>query len=361
MAKKNNDANTLKRPSMLSFSRAINITEGKLWQTKWEDNLNDMEYRKRVIPIKTKYLLGTKSQNKFEGSDAKRELSDVALDGNPQTTQACNLKSPCNTLLLCFGLKVFPVKEQINFCNNEAYRNRLCDFLDIIKGTEDENDIYYELSQRYVNNIANARFLWRNRRGAKRIITVVSFEGREGTVTKSFSSKDFKIDSFVFDNMDINDIAKAMADALKGNTEFLEISVKCFADIGYGMEVFPSQECLIGKPKTLFSFEGSAGIHSQKIGNAIRTIDTWYPGYSEYGCPIPVEPYGINKLVYHTFRADDSSFYNLIDKYMPNIGEYDEKHLFTAKEVRDDFMFISAVFIRGGLFGSGADKSITPT
>jgi len=36
-----------------------------------------------------------------------------------------------------------------------------------------------------------------------------------------------------------------------------------------------------------------AAMHSQKIGNAIRTIDTWYPDFCDSNTgPIDIETYG---------------------------------------------------------------------
>ena len=40
-------------------------------------------------------------------------------------------------------------------------------------------------------------------------------------------------------------------------------------------------------------------MHSQKIGNAIRTIDTWYPD-AEF--PIAIEPYGAVTTMGRAFR-----------------------------------------------------------
>ena len=37
---------------------------------------------------------------------------------------------------------------------------------------------------------------------------------------------------------------------------------------------------------------GQAALRDQKIGNALRTIDTWYPAYEERRVPLPVEPNG---------------------------------------------------------------------
>src|SRR5690554_2245840 len=46
------------------------------------------------------------------------------------------------------------------------------------------------------------------------------------------------------------------------------------------------------KGKSLFRLDNCAAIHNVKIGNAIRTIDTWYERYAEQGQPIAIEPFG---------------------------------------------------------------------
>lgn len=47
------------------------------------------------------------------------------------------------------------------------------------------------------------------------------------------------------------------------------------------------------KSKVLYQIDGIAALHSQKVGNALRTIDDWYPDATELALgPIAVEPYG---------------------------------------------------------------------
>jgi hypothetical protein len=60
-----------------------------------------------------------------------------------------------------------------------------------------------------------------------------------------------------------------------------------------------------------------AGIHSQKIGNALRTIDTWYPKGRRVG-PIAVEPYGSVTTQGKAYRQpkDKQDFYNLLDNWI---------------------------------------------
>ncbi len=46
------------------------------------------------------------------------------------------------------------------------------------------------------------------------------------------------------------------------------------------------------KSKILYHVNDVAAMHSQKIGNAIRTIDTWYPDFEKHKKPIAIDPYG---------------------------------------------------------------------
>lgn len=86
-------------------------------------------------------------------------------------------------------------------------------------------------------------------------------------------------------------------------------------------------------------------IHSQKIGNALRTIDTWYDGAQDLG-PIAVEPYGSVTTQGKAWRQpkQKQDFYTLLDDWLlkdkvPPVGQ---QH------------FVMAVLIRGGVFGDAS-------
>lgn len=317
------------RPKNLSFSRSINISEGKFWQTTWEKRRSVKE----PLLIFDKAVLASKSY------EIKGDVDKEALEPNPQRSQACALSTEHDTFRLDFSLKVLPVAKQLNSCGDVNYRELLDSFIETFR----TKNMYLELAQRYVNNIANARFLWRNRRGASRIETIISVQDKEYI----FNSKDFSLDTFVYDDDGINEIAGYVSEALSGATDFLDFCVTCFAQVGCGMEVFPSQEMVMDDGeenlgKVLFEYEGSAGMHSQKIGNALRTIDTWYADYDKYQFPISVENYGANRTLHLVFRNRSKSFYALLDKYIDK----------PAEAPAEDMLYLMAVIIRGGLFGS---------
>lgn len=67
--------------------------------------------------------------------------------------------------------------------------------------------------------------------------------------------------------------------------------------MGKGQEIYPSEELILDKgkgkkSKVLYHVDGTAAMHSQKLSNAIRTVDTWYPQEEGRRIPIAIEPYG---------------------------------------------------------------------
>ncbi len=149
-------------------------------------------------------------------------------------------------------------------------------------------------------------------------------------------------------------LSRAIAEGLGGNGYAL-LDVVAFARVGAGQEVYPSQELILdkgdkkgGKSKTLYTVGEVAGIHSQKIGNALRTIDTWYPDDEGNGLgPIAVEPYGSVTSQGKAYRQPKhkADFYSLLDNWV----------LHDKAPALDDQHFVIATLVRGGVFGE-SDK-----
>jgi CRISPR-associated protein Csy3 len=138
---------------------------------------------------------------------------------------------------------------------------------------------------------------------------------------------------------------------LNGQAHVL-LQVTAFARLGAGQEVYPSQELILDrgrgdKSKTLYTVNKVAGIHSQKLGNAIRTINTWHPEVAELG-PIAVETYGAITTLGKACRkpADKKDFYSLLDNWLlkDKAPELEQQH------------FVMATLIRGGVFGDSGKE-----
>ena len=88
-------------------------------------------------------------------------------------------------------------------------------------------------------------------------------------------------------------------------------------------------------------------MRSQKVGNALRTIDTWYPAEEGGIGPIAVEPYGSVTSEGRAYRQpkQKADFYNLLDSWV----------LKGQAPAEGDQHYLMATLIRGGVFGA-SDK-----
>ena len=195
--------------------------------------------------------------------------------------------------------------------------------------------------------------MWRNRVGAENINVQVKALTNEAEQQWLFTQEDMNIQEFEFENEKIDSLANEIAKALMGEINFLRLEIHTFALIGNAQDVYPSEEFVQGaekskeggKSKILYVADGIAAMHSQKIGNALRTIDTWYPGYADKKMPIAIEPFGsvtnLNDAYRRKSGADSKDFYTLFEQYV-NDGSLAES---------DDEHYVMAVLIRGGVFG----------
>ena len=267
------------------------------------------------------------------------------------------LPNNADTLRLRFTLRVLGGAGTPAACNNADYQAKL---LHTVQAYKDEHG-FGELARRYAINLANGRFLWRNRVGAEQIrVEVRQLENGEPRQSWSFDALRFSLRGFdgpADAESAIAGLAAAIAEGLAGERHTL-LEVIAYARVGDGQEVYPSQELILDKgdkrgqkSKTLYAVtEGNrqiAAMHSQKIGNALRTIDTWYPNEEgdDLG-PIAVEPYGSVTNQGKAYRQPKAKadFYSLLDGWVLK-----DKKPTTA----GDQHFVMATLIRGGVFGDG--------
>lgn len=320
-------SNIKKRPVVWSMSRGINVSEGILSQTVWTDNHPVYNNQDKLLIVKKD---GCGVHSNFKNTDSLETIASKIDTPNPFFGEGCFLDHEHNTIRMDFGVKVIPVKNCISSCYSMEYQTELLNFI--------QDYDYTTIAARYINNIVNGKFWWRNRFGASAIEVVIGCNGKKYI----FDALAFNQNEFYTDNEEINEIAAKMADAFSGRINVFDIRVISFLKAGYGAEVFPSQEMKMDvKEKLLFKVGDSAGMHSQKIGNAIRAIDTWYPEYENYGMPIAIEPYGVCKNIGKAFRMRNNSFFSILDSA-----------IIKDKKISEEEMhYVMACIIRGGVFG----------
>ena len=343
---------TLKTASVLAFERKLDPSDAAFFAGDWAQRDGAAQWT--PVAIKEKSVRGTIS-NRLKTKDQDPTKLDAAIENpNLQTVDVAALPASADTLNVVFTLRVLGGTGQPSACNDADYRNQL---LDTVNGYVSANG-FAELAKRYAHNLANGRFLWRNRIGAERI------EVRVSHLVDGKAQSEWTFDAFAFhlrafdapadaaqaDN--VQQLAALIKAGLEGESHVL-LKVSAFVRLGAGQEVFPSQELILDrargkKSKTLYVVNKvgeieMAGIHSQKIGNALRTIDTWYQE-AEINGPIAVEPYGsvtTQGRAYRQPRNTKDDFYTLLDNWVlkGKAPALEQQH------------FVIATLVRGGVFG----------
>lgn len=333
--------------SVLAFERKIDPADALFFSGRWDDMKGAASWRK--IAVREKSVRGTIS-NRLKGKAADpAKLNAEVQKANLQRVDVATLPNEHDTLLVRFTLRILGGTGTPSACNDPAYKGAL---LGAVASYRDEHG-FAALAARYAYNLANGRFLWRNRMVCESVRTVVSqVVAGDKKNSWAFDSLALPLRAFEGDPDGVGALASVIERGLTEADGYVLLSVESFVRMGDGQEVYPSQELILdkgdkgAKSKTLYSVEGVAGMHSQKIGNAIRTIDDWYPGENRIG-PIAVEPYGSVTSLGHAFRQikEKHDFYSLLDRWVLK-GE--------APEVEQQH-YVIANLVRGGVFGEKAD------
>ncbi|MEW6587163.1 MAG: type I-F CRISPR-associated protein Csy3, partial [Nitrospirota bacterium] len=272
MAKKENIA------SVLAFEKKLVPSDGRMYGTTW-DRRNEQSTPLALIEKSVRGTISNRPNKKdkeaFEKDPAK--LDAKVESPNLQTVDVSALGTGQDTLKLNFTLKVLGGVERPSACNNAAFKKS---YYTAARSYINDRK-FSDLAKRYAINIANARFLWRNRVGAENIEVQVRALNKGSEQSWVFDATKFSTKKFDFDDDQVQTLAQRIATALSSENDFLMLEITCFAKVGKAQEIYPSEELVLDKgkgkkSKVLYSVDNIAAMHSQKIGNALRTIDTWY-------------------------------------------------------------------------------------
>lgn len=341
-------SNALKTASVLAFERKLDPSDAVLHAGRWDDQTASEAWA--PVRLQEKSVRGTIS-NRLKTKDQDPAKLDAAIENpNLQTVDVAALPPDADTLKVQFTLRVLAGAGTPSACNSAEYQAKLAQTVQAYVAGHG----FGELANRYAANLASGRFLWRNRVGAESVqVQVVHL--KDGKADKQWPFDALAQNLRKLDVLDdgVKSLGAVIADGLSGKHHVL-LQVTAFVRLGAGQEVFPSQELILDKgstkkSKTLYQIgekgQEVAAIHSQKIGNALRTIDTWYDGAQDLG-PIAVEPYGSVTTQGKAWRQpkQKQDFYTLLDEWLlkDKVPAIEQQH------------FVMAVLIRGGVFGDAS-------
>lgn len=348
-------------PSTLAFMRRLEVSDGLMFNA-----YKTAKGVKAGAPVKVvrRGIRGVLGAEKAAGSGAGK--GSVA---NIQVTEIAQTTADADGLLVTFQVTPLAFNNGIAACNSTTYREKLERFLDTAAGSTELT----KLCQRYARNLLNGRWLWRNRLVGKTAVTV-----KWGT--KTVSRTDSPVLNFTQDySAAENQLAAALAEGFQN--EGVAFTVEGFVEFAMpgSREVFPSQPMLNNKPKgfarALYKVNplsasqlrdqsnrdcftlvdaietGDAAMTGSKLGNAIRTVDTWY---GEEGTEMPaiaVEPNGAN-LDTNTFhrKTGTDAFAALKPANLDTMTAVLTKEKCSV-EAQWNLPYLLAIIARGGVFG----------
>lgn len=339
--------------NMLAYSRSLEFTAATMTGVSWEDPESGYD----PIEVQTEGVRGQSSHaNDKKGNAGK---------SNPQLVDVARVPVGRDALKISFALRVMANSFCPSAIDNSDVRRNLQKFV----AEYAMSDGFETLAWRYLENIANGRFTWRNRSISDQAIVKVSC----GETQVAFDPFKLSLDDIQGENAieaamvsgteeDLHEIKDTILNGLTQNPEVIRVCwIGKVEDLA---EVYPSQEYAgtdkaklpAGTPsRILASIKArhagetvrQAIMHPQKIGAAIRCIDDWH-GSDDYG-PVPVNPFaGVQEAgeVLRVGKEGGKSFYDLLKKPDEMIEKVN-----TVKLDGDCHFFI-ANLVRGGVFGS---------
>lgn len=330
----------------LDIKRSITPTPFKMYSELGDNSLEP-------IKVQRSTFLCTKSHCNADENEVH--------EGNPQRSETANLSGNSNVLAIIgsvsftsakFGrLKVQRFENDLGAEAGGDAQDKLKYFLKeaLTIGSKPLEAI----SLGYAKQIANAELAFRNLDLMQRLEVRVKYEQSN---TVEGGSIVFK--SVADNTLNIVKLASLIALALSGGPK-LHLLIDTRIRYSYeGIEVYPSQEFseATGEAEKLGrtyakDASGHAYIHSQKAGNAVRTIDTWYSDDADFA--LPVDPFGPCKYEAKCYRLPNKgkSLYDLLTRiYGYSFEKIDEMP-------DNEKNFVLACWVRGGLYGITPPKT----
>lgn len=370
MAKKSTPvAGTLAMPSLLGYKRSIEPTQFAMYAlyAKEEytglDNLSPATATLRPVKVTAATARGTVANFSSKALPQERVgIEKNAIDGaNIQTVESA---------FLPVDISVLAVGGAVRF-SGHVYAPSMHDAPEFVAATNvflrayAAQNGFQELALRYMLNLACGRWLWRNWQGDNLQVRLnVKGEGEHLVLQESDvdMGQGFSLEAIsAVKRAQFAAMVELVAKTLGTEaSDSVVIEVLASVDMGPGAEVYPSQEFGSAEESSrdkgpskvlarsiLADGTAQAVIHPQKVGNAIRTIDTWHG--DESAGAIAVEPFGANTHMKRAYRVSGNDLYSYFSAPAKLLEEVNV-------QVAPQHHFVAACLVRGGAYQMGAGK-----
>ena len=149
--------------TVLAFEKKLAPSDGYLYGTNWDERHQTRPTALKLIEKSVRGTISNRLKPALQSDPLK--LNAEVEKPNLQKVDACALGENQDTLRLNFTLKILGGVDKPSASNGVAFNQSYPK----VAQAYIEQEGFAELAKRYAINIANARYLWRNRVGAEKI------------------------------------------------------------------------------------------------------------------------------------------------------------------------------------------------
>lgn len=355
-------------PAALAYARSIAPTAGRMFGADFS-GVTMAEGTPRLAhlskatchPIEISIARGRGTiSNYADGNPVDRVgVAEKSLEkANPFSVEQALLPADVPFLVVASEVKFLANALAPEMCDSPAFTEILNSFAKAYDATGG----FHTLATRYLLQMVNGSWLWRNRSGIDVEVSIATPDGLTLIVEEADidMQKGYTLDALAPKHHPaFIELRDRIAAALGTPGELLLLRMHGLVNMGAGAEVYPSQELVTvsdedkanakakgnAAPSKILSRQAQADgrsiatMHATKIGNAIRTIDTWH-GQPGIGA-IAVEPYGAQTQLAMAHRVSGNDLYS----HLKAIGGA------PVETFDDTHHFVMACLIRGGVYG----------
>ena len=340
-------SSTLKTASVLAFERKLDPSDAVFHAGNWDDRAASASWPS--VKLREKSVRGTIS-NRLKTKDQDPAKLDAAIENpNLQTVDVAALPADADTLKVQFTLRVLSGAGTPSACNSAEYQARLAQTVQTYASAQG----FAELANRYAANLANGRFLWRNRVGAESVqVQVVQLKDGKAGQAWSFDALAHNLRTLEQPDEKVAALGSVIADGLEGKAHVL-LQITAFVRLGAGQEVFPSQELILDKGSTKRARRSTRS--GKRPGGRRHPLpeNRQRPAHHRHlvrrrAGPGPYRGRAL-RLRHHPGQGlapakQKQDFYTLLDDWLlkDKVPPVEQQH------------FVMAVLIRGGVFGDAS-------
>ncbi|WP_318465256.1 type I-F CRISPR-associated protein Csy3 [Photobacterium leiognathi] len=348
-------------PTNLSYERSINPTDVNFF-VAWPDGTKEpLRYSSRTVlgQMETASLAYDSQGNIKESATAEK-----LAHGNPHTIDFCNVPFGASHIECFLSVSFSSELRKPYKCNSNEVKNKLIQLIRLYE----KRIGWQELVSRYLINICNGSWLWKNTKRAYRYdVELTPWPWAELPVLFENIRENYAVKTDFEAHQHWGAISQLVTNAFSQPNGLAIFEIKATLVLPTNSEIYPSQAFTEKENKTTkksgekartfqnTQIESSRSpiIGSYKVGAAIAAIDNWYPDAIE---PLRISRFGAHKGDVTCYRhpSTEKDLFSMVqnaDQYVERLSSPEQLN----QEIISDLHYLVANIIKGGMFQHKGD------